>query len=272
METLPFLISLLDQADVFFLILIRIISFMIFIPILSGMAIPVQFRLFLAVVMAAAMFASGNVTQAAFYDSLAGIFVLVLTEFMAGAIMGFMLFFIFNIFLFAGQFIDFSMGFAMVNVLDPIQQIQVPVIGNIMFMSMSALLVVTGGLHHFLNMFFFSYSLVPIGAAFILGNANLTWYFVVTFVGFVILALQIALPIVGTMLIIDVCLGIMVKSVPQMNVFVVGMPLKVLIGLFLVFSVMVPNFNFMYDVVFSRAMDAIIEVIERMAIDPAAVS
>jgi flagellar biosynthetic protein FliR len=90
---------------------------------------------------------------------------------------------------------------------------------------------------------------------------------VTSLVAFVILAVQIALPIVGTMFIIDVCLGIMVKSVPQMNVFVVGMPLKVLVGLLLVFLVMAPNFGFIYQNIFDRAINSLLEVIERMAID-----
>ena len=267
MDYIPFLINLFDQIDVLFLIMVRVFAFLMFLPVLSGMAIPMQVRLFLAVVVSAAVFSSGIVTQVTFVDSVAGIFVLMLTEFMAGAIMGFVLFFVFNTLLFAGQFMDFSMGFAMVNVLDPIQQIQVPIIGNVMFMTMSALLIATGGIHHFMAMFFHSYTLVPMGAAYILGNAPLAFYLGTALVGFVLLAIRIALPIVGTMFIIDVCLGVMVKSVPSMNVFVVGMPVKVLVGLILVFSIIIPNFGLIFDNVFDRAFYSLVEVIERMAID-----
>ena len=266
MAYLPFLINLFDQVDVLILIMVRVLAFFMFLPVLSGMAIPMQLRLFFAFVVTIAIFTSGIVTQVTFVDSIGGIFVLILSEFMAGAFMGFVLFFTFNVFLFAGHFMDFSMGFAMVNVIDPIQQIQVPIIGNIMFMTMSALLIATGGLHHFIAMFFHSYSLVPMGAAYILGNAPLTFYLVTVLVGFTILAVRIALPIIGTMFIIDVCLGIMVKSVPQMNVFVVGMPLKVLVGVILVYLVMVPNFGFIFDGVFDSAFYSLLEVIERMAI------
>jgi len=268
METLPFLISFFNQIDVLMLIMVRVLGFMIFLPILSGMGIPMQARLFTAFVISMAIFSSGIVTQATYYDTPAGLIMLIVSEFMAGAVMGFVLSFIMNVLLYAGQFIDFSMGFAMVNVLDPIQQIQVPVMGNLLFMLVSVLLVITGGLVEFLRVFFMSYELIPIGTAFIIDNQELAYFMVVSFVGFVLLAVGLAIPIVGTMLIIDVCLGIMVKAVPQMNVFVIGMPLKVLVGLILIFTVMLPSMGFIYDTVFNRAFETLVSTIEGMMPPP----
>jgi flagellar biosynthetic protein FliR len=267
MEFLPLIISFFNQVDVLMLVMVRVSAFFIFLPVLSGASIPLQFRVFLAFLMSMAIFASGTVTSVTYHDSPAGLVMLIIAEVLTGAVMGFILFFVFNTILFAGQFIDFSMGFAMVNVLDPVQQIQVPVMGNVLYLTVSAFLVVTGGLHVFISVFFKSFELLPIGTAFIIGNAPLADFILWMFVGFVILAVQMALPIVGTMLIIDVCLGIMVKSVPSMNVFVVGMPLKVLVGLFLVFSVMIPSLNSIYSNVFSYALDGMASIIEGMMID-----
>jgi flagellar biosynthetic protein FliR len=265
MEFLPLMIDFFNNIDVLMLILVRVSAFLIFMPVLSSMAIPMQFRLFFAFVMSIALYSAGVVETVTFNDTVTGFIVLIIAEVMTGVLMGFVLTFVLNVILFAGQFIDFSMGFAMVNVMDPVQQIQVPVMGNILFMSASALLIVIGGLHVFLRVFFDSFLLIPIGTAFILGNAPLADFIVWMFVGFVTLAVQMALPIVGTMLIIDVCLGIMVKAVPQMNVFVIGMPLKVLVGLFLVFSVMIPNLGTIYNNIFGMALDGMASIIEGMA-------
>jgi len=267
MELLPLLINFFDNVDVLMLIMVRVSAFLIFLPVLSGMAIPLQARLFFAFIMSTALYSAGIVETVTYHDSVMGFGMLIIAEVMTGALMGFILFFVFNVILYAGQFIDFSMGFAMVNVMDPVQQIQVPVMGNILFMSANALLVVTGGLHIFLRYFFASFQLVPIGTAFILGNKPLAEFMVTSFVGFVILAVSIALPIVGTMLVIDVCLGIMVKSVPKMNVFVVGMPLKVAVGLFLVFSVMIPNLSVIYTRVFDTALESMISFMEGISLD-----
>ncbi|MCL1843917.1 MAG: flagellar biosynthetic protein FliR [Defluviitaleaceae bacterium] len=264
MELLPLFVAFFNEIDVLMLILVRVTAFLIFLPIISGMSIPMQARLFVAFTMSIALFSTGAVTYVTFNDTPAGFIMLIFAEVMTGAFMGFILFFVFNVILFAGQFMDFSMGFAMVNVMDPVQQIQVPVLGNVLFMSASALLVVVGGLHVFIQAFFDSFRLIPIGGAFILGNAPLAEFITWSFVGFTTLAVRIALPIVGTMLIIDVCLGIMVKAVPQMNVFVIGMPLKVLVGLILVFTVMIPNLGFIYDTIFNRALDNMVSMIEGM--------
>ena len=264
MYTLPFLISFFNNVDVLFFIMVRVLAFFIFLPVLSSMGIPMQVRLFAAFVISVTVFTTGFATTATYYDSPAGLIVLIIHEFMTGALMGFGLAFIMNVLLFAGQFIDFSMGFAMVNVLDPVQQIQVPVMGNLLFMSMGALLVTTGGLHELIFAFFHSFDLVPIGTALILDNQEFAWFMVVSFVGFFLLAVRIAIPIVGTMLIIDICLGIMVKAVPQMNVFVVGMPLKVLVGLILMFTVMLPSFGMFFDWIFDDMFNLLVATIHGM--------
>ena len=264
MGDLPFLIAMFDRIDIFILIMVRVMAFITLMPVLSGMSIPMQVRVTVAVTVSVALFSSGLVTTVTYHDTVAGLFLLMLTEFMAGMAMSFIVFFIFNCLLFAGHFMDFSMGFALVNVMDPIQQIQVPVIGNLMFMSLSALLIINGGLNHFLMVFFDSYRIVPLGAAMILGNEPMAEYMVVALVGFVILAIRIAMPIVGVMFIINVCLGIMVKAVPSMNVFVVGMPLKVLVGIFLLFNVVVPSFGFLYGLIFDNAFNSLVNVVEVM--------
>jgi flagellar biosynthetic protein FliR len=264
MATIPLLIDFFNNIDVLMLILVRVSAFLIFLPVLSSMAIPMQFRLFFAFIMSTAIYSAGIVETVTFNDTVTGFIMLIITEVVTGAVMGFILTFVMNAILFAGQFIDFSMGFAMVNVMDPVQQIQVPVVGNLLFMCASALLIVVGGLHVFLRVFFHSFELIPIGTAFVIGNNQLADFIVWFFVGFIVLALQVALPIVGTMLIIDVCLGIMVKSVPQMNVFVIGMPLKVLVGLILVFSVMIPNLGVIYDNLFAMALDGMASTVEGM--------
>ena len=264
MEDIPILIAFYDQIDVLTLIMVRVFAFFMFLPVISGMSIPVQVRVMLAFFVSAAIFASGIATGVVYYPTTAGFFLLVLNEFMTGAIMGFMLFFMMNIILFAGQLLDFSMGLAMMNVMDPMMQIQVPIVGNLFFMAIMALLVVSDGLHYFLFAFFQSYTVIPIGSAFILGNESLFQFLIVQTTMFIGIAVSMALPIVGAMLIITIGLGIMVKAVPQMNVFIVGLPLKVLVGFFLILTVLVPTLNFIYSNIFERTYAILQEIIFEM--------
>jgi len=265
MDAIPFLITFFEQIDVFMLIMVRVIGFFLFVPVISGMSIPMQVRLTLAFCFSAAIFSSGLVVSATFYNSVPGFFMLILVEFLTGVLMGYILMFIFNIMLFVGQQIDFKMGFAMMSVMDPLMQIQVPIMGNLFFIAISALLVVTGGLHWFIEAFFYSYEILPMGTANIIGNADLAHFFITHLTLFFMIAVQIALPVVGALTLIDISLGIMVKAVPQMNVFVIGMPIKVFVGLFLMLLVMIPTLGWIYNVIFNRALESMIVLIRGLA-------
>lgn len=254
-----------DNIDVFLLIFVRLLAFFLLLPVISGMSIPISVKLTLAVCISVVIFMSGAVTTVTYHNSIAGYFILILTEFLTGIFMGYVLFFIFNIIFYTGQLIDYQIGLSMMSVLDPVSQIQVPVVGNLYYLAVSAMLVVTGGLHSFIGAFFYSYQILPIGVANIIGNAPLAWYMLTLLTEFIVVAVKIALPIVGSILLIDVALGIMVKAVPQMNVFVVGMPIKLMVGLLLLLSVLGPTLGTIYNHLFELAYDALINTIWGMA-------
>ena len=264
LEALGVLASFFDQIDVFMLIFVRVIGFIIAVPVLSAMGMPVLARIFFALSVSVALFLSGMVTSVEYLDAMPGYVILIGQEFLVGMLIGYVAFAVFNLIFFAGQMIDHQVGFMMVNVMDPMLNIQVPIIGNLYYLTVAALLVVMGGLHGFIGMFFLSYDVLPIGTAFIVGNAPLALYLIMLLTNTLVLGLGIALPLVGSMMIINVALGIMVKTVPQMNVFVVGIPIKILAGLLIMSLVMTPSMPFIYNQIYSMAIEAMMEVIYGM--------
>jgi flagellar biosynthetic protein FliR len=261
MESLPIIAAFYDQIDVFMLVLVRTLAFFIFLPIISGMSVPMVVRLLLAVVIGAAIFSSGVVTVAVQTTTIPAFTMSIIMEFLAGLMMSYMIYFVFSIILYAGQIIDFMMGLAMVNMIDPLLQIQVPIVGNLFFMAIMALLVVTGGLAEFIWAFMISFEILPIGAAYILGNQSIVTFIVLQMTAYVMIGVQIALPIIGALTVINVALGIMVKAAPQMNVFVIGMPIKILVGFFLLLTTMAGPVNAIYRRLFSTAYEFLAEVI-----------
>jgi flagellar biosynthetic protein FliR len=255
------LASFYDNVDVFLLILVRVLGFFMLLPVVSAMNIPAQVRVLLAVCFSVALYSSGMVMVGGYANNTAGYFGLILTEFFTGVFMGYILFFIFNVVFYAGQLIDYTIGFAMVSVLNPMTQTQVPIVGNFYYLAVSAMLVISGGLHSFIEAFFFSYRLLPIGAGQIVGNPSLAWYLLTLLTGFILMGVKIALPILAVMMVINVALGIMVKAVPQMNIFVVGMPIKVFVGLILLFMVLAPALGYIYTYLFDSAINELINVI-----------
>jgi len=255
------LVQFYSQIDILLLVFVRVLAFFLVVPVISSQNVWMMGRLFLALCISVALFMSGRVTTVYYMDTTLGYVYLLLLEFMVGMAMGYVVFAIFNLIFFAGQLMDFQIGLMMVNVMDPMTQIQVPITGNFFYFGLLAMLVVTGGLHAFFLTFFYSYQVLPIGTAFVIGNVELAWYMVMLLVQATILAFRVSMPIVGSMMIVNIALGIMVKTVPQMNIFVVGLPMKLLIGLFLMWLIMTPNMQAMFWQMFQMANEGMEEVI-----------
>lgn len=257
------LISMFSNSDIFLVILIRILGFMTLMPVLGGRNIPVIARIGFCMALASIVYSSGNITEIFYYDSIAGYILLLTKEFMVGFIIGFVVYFIFNIAYLAGFLTDQQIGFSMANVFDPITQTQVPITGNLYYFSICMFLIITNGHHFIINSLFYSYKALPIGSAVIIGNGNLFYAMLQIMISFFIIGVSISLPIIGTILITDLILGLLVKTMPQMNVFVIGMPAKIFIGLFAVWLI-IPMFSNVYSNIYDEVSKAILNVIKVM--------
>ena len=79
---------------------------------------------------------------------------------------------------------------------------------------------------------FYSYQFIPIDQLFVpFGDENFGEFIIQTFNQMFIIAFQMSIPVVGCLFLVDVALGIIARTVPQLNVFVVGLPLKIVVVL-----------------------------------------
>lgn len=154
-----------------------------------------------------------------------------LTESITGLVCGFIVNLVFAGIYLSGQLIDLPMGFGVANFFDPQTGIQIPLMSQ--FQRILALLIffTINGHQAFLRALVESFVLVPIGGMQITGSVVESIVRMVA--SMFLLGLRIALPIMGAILLTDVALGIMTRAVPQMNVFIVGFPVKIAVGLFL---------------------------------------
>lgn len=157
---------------------------------------------------------------------------LIVKELMVGIIIGFISYAFFSAFYVMGQIIDMKIGFGMANVIDPQNRIQVPLMGNFYYILSFLLLMSFNGHHLIISALVDSYKFLPIGGFKYTGDTmnllvnSLSRAFEIGF--------KLSTPVVAIIFLTDVVLGIISKTIPQMNVFVVGMPLKVLIGLLII--------------------------------------
>lgn len=164
---------------------------------------------------------------------------LLMSEVIFGMIIGFASSLVFSAVQMTGSLLDMQIGFGVVNIFDPQAGQQVPLIGNFQYILALLLFLIINGHHILLTAIVSSFKLVPITGVVFTGSIAQLMVDMVS--GIFILAFQITVPVLAALIITDIALGILARTMPQMNVFVVGVPAKIIVGIF-VLSVTIPFF------------------------------
>lgn len=224
----------LTIVPTFLLVFARMLAFLITLPLFSYRTIPLPFRIGLAFFLSLILTSSFVEVSDEIYTNF---IVLLIKEVTVGLLVGLIGYMIMSIVQIAGGFIDFQMGFAVANVIDPQTGAQSPLIGQYFYMIAILFLLSIDGHHMLINGMLHSYDVVPIDA-FLSLQGDLGEFIVLTFNRLFLIAFQISLPLVGSLFLVDVALGIIARTVPQLNVFVVGLPLKITVSFSVLFFFM----------------------------------
>lgn len=216
----------------FVLVLSRLSGMIATAPLISTYPIPMQIKTGLVAIVAFLTYPliAKICPLATMPTDMLSLGMMVFKEIIVGAIIGFCMNIVFVAIQVAGQMLSIQMGLAVSNVLDPVTKQSVPVVGQFyLFLAMILFLYIDGTQYLFTSVLD-SYNLIPIGATFtIAGNfAEKIIYF--TSQIFVI-AFSVIMPIYSLLLIMSVLLGFTSKMMPQMNIFMVALPLKIYVGL-----------------------------------------
>ena len=233
------LVSFLTEWDKFLLLLARF-SGISFIPIFNARSIPIQWRIFFLMILTFFAWLLGLAETAPAYWQILDYFILILTEVLTGIAFALIVQFFFAAVQLAGQIIDTQLGFGIMNVVDPLSGTQAPLIGNFKYVLAILVFLQIDGHHYFINALFESYEFIPIGECIFL-NSDFIQNYINYFGNIFIIGCKLSMPIIGTLLVTDFVLGVMARTVPQMNIFMVGMPAKIIIGFF-VLLITIPLF------------------------------
>ncbi|PSL51205.1 flagellar biosynthetic protein FliR [Salsuginibacillus halophilus] len=229
----------LNYLPAWFLIFFRVLAFFMTLPLFSYGTIPNMVKIGLGAYMAWVMFFIVDPEPVPF-DAMYPLFVM--KEVMLGLFVGIAANMIVSAVQTAGAFIDYKMGFLVANVIDPQTGAQTPLTGGFLNAFAVLLLFAIDGHHLMIEGIFYSYEYVPLDQMFLpFSDGGITYFVVETFSTVFYIAFQIAFPIVGILFLVDVALGMMSRAVPQMNVFVVGLPVKIFLGL-PIMMLMMPGF------------------------------
>lgn len=217
---------------IFLLVLSRWAGFVMLSPFFGGKMVPPYVKLGLAVAFSLVVYplVSKGVTPP--NDPVAFAFA-IMQETMVGLSIGFIVQKILYVLQSAGYIIDMQMGLVMGSMLDPVNGISSPLTGNLNVMLATMILLATNAHHYLIAAMVKSYDYIPLlsGGP----NHNLINFGMEFLSGTFSDAVQIALPVVGVLIITEIALGFLARAVPQMNVFVLGFPIKIVLGFFIMF-------------------------------------
>ena len=236
-----------NEIDIFILVFVRMTGLFVVAPIFGRRNIPAYMKIGFSFFLALILVTTVSLERPVFQDNMYQYAVLVVREFLVGIGLGYVAYLVFTAIYIAGEIIDMQIGFGVVNVMDPMSNIQVPITSNLYFILSMLVFLMVNGHHLLIKALFDSYTYVPLGTA-VFRNALisqlLNLFTDMFFTGF-----KIAAPIVAAALITDIALGAISRMVPQLNVFVVGMPFKILVGI-IIMVVTIPMFMLVLQGIF----------------------
>lgn len=248
----------IENLEYYLLVLVRMSAFVMAAPFFGYRTIPNRVKAAISVWLSIAVIYTVPAVPLD-YEGVLGFSVLVLKEMIIGIVLGLMCNLCFYIVSFAGQIMDMEMGLSMANMYDPTTNIQVTVTGNIYNYFLMLMLVVTNMHYYIIRAITDSFSYFNIGEAII--RTDVLKNIMVDFMAnYFLIAVRIVLPVFCCMLLINVILGVLTKAAPQMNMFAVGIQIKVIVGIILLI-ILVQTLPTVSDFIFQEMKEVITDVI-----------
>ncbi|MCR5031097.1 MAG: flagellar type III secretion system protein FliR [Selenomonadaceae bacterium] len=238
-----------NHAAVFLLLLTRVSGLFIVAPFFGSMNVPQTIRVGAAVAISFAIFPLvDGMGVASAPETVLGFAVAVVRELFVGWLIGFVAFVSFAAINMAGKMMDMQVGFSIVNVMDPTSGQQIPLIGSFLYNLGLIVFVVTNGHHALISALVGSFRSVPL--MMLSPDVSLVELIARFTVGIFTTGVQISIPVTFAVLMTNVGLGILARTMPQLNIFVVGVPMHIIIGLGVLFIV-IPFYVLFLDVLFN---------------------
>jgi flagellar biosynthetic protein FliR len=247
----------IPQVQIFFLVFTRIMAVIIHIPNLGGQTIPNQVRIAFGLVLAIVLVPWTPLPATAQSMSIIALTVAILREIIIGTLIGYAAILTFGAISIAGETMGIGSGFGSDRIFNPAVQQTVTPIGQL-FVVISMLLFMSFNGHHIVLMALQkSFTLLPV-------NAPLPIFSAETFLRMtaqlIVVGVQIAFPIFAALLLTDITLGLLARVAPQVQVYFLGLPLKIGISMFalgLTLTIMFPLLQDLFNRLGTRMLSLV---------------
>lgn len=212
----------------FAIVLLRVSGIMLLAPFFSSQSIPMQARIAFTLTTTLALTPALPLQSIPTNVDLGAIVPLFFSEMMFGVVLGLVATFVFAGIQFAGQIISFQLGFSVINLVDPQTNVESPVFSFLQNYIALLFFLMMNGHHWFLQAVDESFRTLPVGGIHL--SAPVVGSIIQLSAQILIIGLRIAGPIIAVTVIADIVLGVLGRTAPQVHIFIIGMPLKLLVG------------------------------------------
>lgn len=249
------------DLEYFLLILVRVTCFVYVAPFFSLNGVPRRVKIGFGIFLAYLLYTAVDRNEVV-YNTLLGYAVIVMKEALTGFLIGWGAQICATVTSLAGSIADMEIGLSMVSLMDPTTRQQATFTGVFYQYFFTLLMIITGMYQYLIRALIDSFTLIPINGA-IFRSESLVESLAVFMGDYITIGFRIILPIFCTMILLNAVMGVLAKVSPQMNMFAVGMQLKVLVGLGIMFLTirMLPNAA---DYVFVEMKRMIVSFVEGM--------
>lgn len=248
--------------EYFLMILVRVATFVYIAPFFGMNNTPNRVKIGFSALLAIVLFQTIQPKEILEYSGVIGFAIIVLKEGITGLLIGYAANICNSIIVFSGKVIDMEIGLAMANMYDPMTRAQSGLTGTMYNYFIMMLLIITNMHHYILRALVDTYQIIPVNGA-VFDWEHLMGSMVMYMTDMMAIGFRIALPIFACSMILSCILGIMAKVASQMNMFAVGMQIKILLGLGIMFLtiILLPSIS---DFIFTEMKRMIISMIEGM--------
>jgi len=257
--------DLIDKINLmvpgYLMVFARITAMLMILPFFSYAVVPTRVRAMLALVLSLIIFPLLKIGQLR-VDSVVMLLAMLTQEVLIGLVIGFGAAMVFEGFNMAGELIGRQMSFAAVNIFDPFSQQEKSIISEFWILLAIICFILINGHHFFIETIFNNFKLIPVGdghfppalgACLISGSGNIF-----------IIALRMGGPILALMLIVDTAMALTARVMPQMNIFFVALPLKIILGILALISSLY-IFQMIFDSVYHEMVNYLGTVLKLVA-------
>ena len=247
-------------APAFVLTFVRLSAMMVALPILSYPMVSSRLRISLALMMSILLFPIIEQSSLVFTSN-AGLIIAVIKEVVIGLMLGLGTRIIFESFNWAGAVIGRQMGIAMANVMDPTSSGQIPIISQFWLLIVVVYFFTVDGHQMLFETLYRNFETIPVGTG-VISNASGRILLNTGAIAF-LNAFQFSAPAIVFLLMVDTAIAFTARIMPQMNIFMVTLPLKITTGL-IVLVISLDMFEMLFDIVYEGMQENLFNTMQSL--------